>query len=129
VSGRISLLELHVQRVLGDYLRSPEFKAHIAKCVRWGLQGFASGYAFEDRERFTKTVAKRLRKRARRPIYFMGRRIWWARETWAFCSKEAERIVTEFLRGEKIKFGDPRFDWNCGADLADTDMDYWEACR
>lgn len=37
--------------------------------------------------------------------------------------------LVDFLQGDKIEFGDPRYDWSASGarELADIDMSYWEA--
>jgi hypothetical protein len=125
----ISLFDVRVRETLDRYFASPEFKDWLRLRVKWSMQGFEPGYEIRDRERFTETVARRIRQKARCPVCLMGHRIWRARLPWAQCRWHAELIVTEFLKDDRIKFGDPRFDWTDGAELADTDMSYWERCR
>jgi len=123
-----SLLDMHIEQSLDRYLKSEGFKSWLGLRVKWMVQGFEPGFDLKDRERFTETVAKRIHDKARRPVYLFGYRIWRKRESWEFCRREAERIVTDFLRDDRIKFGDPRYFWTDGIDLADEDMSYWEAC-
>lgn len=123
-----SLFDIHVRNTLERYVTSSDFKSWLRDRVKWQVQGFEPGFNAEDRERFTATVAARIRKKARRPIYLFGVRIWRAPERMNVCASEAERIVTDFLRDERIQFGDPQYYWDDGADLADADMEYWEGC-
>uniref|UniRef100_UPI0035C9EE10 hypothetical protein n=1 Tax=uncultured Sphingomonas sp. TaxID=158754 RepID=UPI0035C9EE10 len=127
-----SLLDRYVETVATDavrsYLASDRFKALVRRCAAWAVQGLEPGYKFADREAFTKTVADRIHEKAREPVRLFGQRIWRKRMDPAECGKIAEQIVTDFLRGERIKFGDPRYDWSDGQDLADEDMQYWETC-
>jgi hypothetical protein len=123
-----SLLDLHIQNTIDRYFASAGFKDWLSRRVGWAMQGLEPGFKLADREAFTTTVALRIREKARRPIYFIGFRIWRARYSMDFCDREAERIVTEFLRNDGIKFGDPAYYWGDGAALADADMEYWETC-
>ncbi len=111
-----------------DYLSSDEFRSDMRLWTGWAIQGFEHGFKFADRERFTATVAARIHDKARNPVMLFGRRVWRKRMDPAGCAKIAEQIVTDFLKEERIKFGDPRYHWGDGIDLADADMDYWERC-
>lgn len=117
-----------VKTTLDAYFAGPKFKSWLSTRIKWTIQGFEPGYDMKDREAFTATVASRIYQKARRPVYLFGYRIWRRRERPEWCAEQAERIVTEFIRGEKVKFGDPAYDWKDGSDLADDDMSYWEAC-
>lgn len=127
-----SLLDRYVERVASDavtsFFKSPEFKAKLAKHVGWAIQGYAPAYGPRDREQFTQTVTDRIRDKARNPVYLFGFRIWRKRPALEWCASEAERIVTDFLRSENIRFGEVGFYWGDGHDLADADMEYWEEC-
>lgn len=48
-----------------------------------------------------------------------------AREAW----DHAGQTLVEFLKGEEIEFGDPRYAWDEGGAhaLVDDDLTYWEA--
>jgi hypothetical protein len=110
------------------HVGSLAFKAQVAKHVRWSLQGFEAGFGFKRREAFTLTVARRLHEKAREPVYLFGRRIWRRRMSWEWCEAEAENIVSNWLTDERIKFGDANYHWDNGVEIADADMEYWEAC-
>lgn len=95
--------------------------------VGWTVWGFAPGFGLKERESFTETVANRIYERARKRVKFLGARLWRVPYSEEWCAEEAERIVTEWLKDERIKFGDDRYDWTDGHELADEDMSYWEA--
>lgn len=116
------------EEAVKDYFNSREFKEQISRHVKWAVQGFDHGFSIKHREEFTRTIAERIHQKSRIPVYLWGYRIWRSRMPVAECAVEAERIVTDFLRDEGIKFGDPRFYWGDGVELADADMDYWEGC-
>lgn len=111
-----------------DYLASPEFEEQLRRHVRWAMQGYEPGFSMKDRERFTQTVADRIHEKARNPVYLFGLRIWRRKPDRKWCWQTADGIVEAFLDSEKIKFGDPRFYWGDGVELADNDMEYWESC-
>lgn len=123
-----SLFTQTVERHVDNYLASPEFKSWFGIRVKWAIQGFHDGFDMKDRERFTATVAKRVRQKARRPIHWLGRRVWRARYPIQWCADQAEQMVTAFIRDSRIKFGDPDFDWKDGHDIADEEMSQWEKC-
>lgn len=107
----------------GGWLRE-----RIRKHVRWAVQGFEPGFGFEQRQAFTATVAERIHEKAvKRRFRLFGVRLWDARYPMEWCEKHAEEIVANWLSEERIKFGDPRFDWADGRDIADEEMSYWEA--
>jgi hypothetical protein len=122
-----SLIETTVERHLDSYLKSSEFNGWLRQRVKWTLQGFEEGYDLKDRERFTETVAARIRAKIKRPTRLLWWRVWWLPLKWDECRKIAENVVTDFLRNEGIKFGDPNFHWADGHDIADEEMSYWEA--
>lgn len=120
-----SLLERKVAGYLDGYLAPDEFRSFLSKRIRWAVQGFTPGFDMDDRERFTRTVERRLFWRSRRWIEWGAVRFRWFR-TAADCAADAEVIVTEFLRDSRIKFGDPDFWWADGHDIADEVMSYYE---
>jgi hypothetical protein len=123
-----TLLDLRIERTIDRYFASPEFKAKQRRWVRYIVQGFADGYKIADREAFTQTVADRIHARARSGSFkLFGVKLWKYRYSKAWCLEQAERIVTEWLRDEGIKFGDPRFFWGNGTAIADEEMSHWEA--
>jgi len=132
MSGSGSLFDMaiasKVKSTLDAHFASPQFKAWLRTRIKWAVQGFEPGYDMKQRQEFTATVADRIYEKARRPVYLFGYRIWRARESREWCAKQAERIVTDFIRDEKVKFGHPDYSWRDGSDLADEDMSYWEGC-
>jgi hypothetical protein len=132
MSEATSLFDRYVERVATDavreYLASASFKEQLKRHIGWVVAGFEPGYSLAEREAFTKTVAARIRDKARFPVYFLGRRIWRKRGTKEWAYDTADGIVEAFLHMEKIKFGHPAYDWTDGQDLADDDMEYWESC-
>lgn len=99
----------------------------LRRDVKWILQGFEPGYGTRQREAFTATVANRIHEKARKRLVVCGIRLWRVRYPLEWCATEAERIVSDWLDDEHIKFGDPAFHWADGQELADEDMSYWEA--
>jgi len=94
--------------------------------ARWVKQGFEPGYGIAQRAAFTASVADRVERKARRRKRIFGLPLWLEPYPRAWCEEEAERIVTDWLGAERIKFGDARYYWNNGHELADEDMSYWE---
>lgn len=127
-----SVFDMWIERISEDavrsYFQSAEFKGMIRKHVRWAIQGYEPGFGSKDRQAFTESVAAYIRRHARNPVYLFGVRVWRKPPALEFCATEAERIVTDFLASEKVQFGDARYEWLDGADLAEADMDYWEQC-
>lgn len=95
--------------------------------VRWVREGFEPGYGIKQRAAFTATVADRIEEKARQRKMFLGIPLWLEPCPRQWCEEEAERIVTDWLQIEQIKFGDVRYFWFDGAELADEDMSYWES--
>ena len=106
----------------GGWLRE-----QIALHIRWHMHGFEPGFGLKERQEFTASVAGRLRARARDRVRLFGIPLWARRRPEAWCADMAESVVTNFLESDRIKFGDPRYDWSDGCDLADEEMSYWEA--
>jgi hypothetical protein len=99
----------------------------IRKHVAWHMQGFEPGYSFADRERFTESVAERIQEKGvRRRVRLFGLKLWDVRYSIEWCRGYANGLVTEWLKDERIKFGDQRFYWDDGKDIADEDLDHWE---
>lgn len=122
------LIARAVNAHLEVYTRSPEFKAMLTRLVKWGVQGFERGYDASARKAFTASVAARIYAKARsHRVVLLGLPLWRVRYPYEWCEDRAEEIVTEWLRDERIKFGDRRFDWSDGNDIADEEMSYWEA--
>lgn len=120
-----SLLDITIRRKVEKTMPGIIESDWFRKRLRWAIEGFEPGYRMKDRERFTKTVARRLfwKSRTRKTIGPVTFR--WFRD-WRGCEAEAEQIVTEWLRDERMKFGDDRFFWGDGHDLADEVMSYYE---
>ena len=125
---RISLFELAIRNHVRDFMASDEFKSFIRTRMCWALQGYEPGFGGDQREAFTATVAKRIRSKARsHRVRLFGLPLWLARYPIEWCEERAEQMVTDFLKDNRIKFGDPRFDWSDGDAVADEEMSYWES--
>ena len=121
-----SLIEAKVERHLSAYLDSQDFKSWFSRRIKWTVQGFEAGFDLKDRERFTETVAARIRAKSKRSTTILWWTVWWLPMKWHECRRHAEQIVTDWLRDEGIKFGDPNFYWGDGHAIADEEMSYWE---
>lgn len=99
----------------------------IKRHLRWEHEGFEPGYKLKHREAFTATVADRIEQKARRRKRLFGLPLWLEPYPRPWCEIEADRIVSDWMKTERIKFGDARYHWFDGHELADDDMSYWEA--
>jgi hypothetical protein len=95
--------------------------------VRWVVWGFVPPFDIKHRAAFTATVAERIHERARKRLRLFGLSLWRVRYPMEWCAAEAEDIVTEWLKSDRIKFGDARYCWDDGRDVADEAMSYWDA--
>jgi hypothetical protein len=121
------LIARAVNAHLDVYTRSPEFRSLLTRLVRWGAQGYECGFGPKERRAFTASVAGRIREKARSGhIRLFGVSLWKTRYPYEWCEERAEAIVTEWLRDERMKFGDPRFYWSDGIAIADEEMSNWE---
>lgn len=128
----VSRLDMRIQEIVEaklarDLGQGGWLRERIRKHVRWIVQGFEPNYDLKEREAFTASVADRIYAKARRRLTIFGIPLWLIRERREWCEEEAEEMVTRFLESERIKFGDDRYCWDDGSDIADDEMSYWEA--